>query len=49
MSPEEISQEYEIPLEKVLEIKGRHDPCIVKRAVVCVEAAAAIAIADIVL
>jgi len=33
--------------EKVLEIKGRHDPCIVKRAVVCVEAAAAIAIADI--
>lgn len=31
----------------VLEIKGRHDPCIVKRATVCVEAAAAIAIADI--
>lgn len=30
-------------------VKGRHDPCIVKRAVVCVEAAAAIAIADIVL
>ena len=31
-----------------LEIKGRHDPCIVKRAVVCVEAAAAIAISDII-
>ena len=30
----------------VLEIKGRHDPCIVHRAAVCVEAAAAIAILD---
>ncbi len=29
-----------------LEIKGRHDPCIVPRAVACVEAAAAIAIYD---
>ena len=27
-------------------VKGRHDPCIVPRAVVCVEAAAAIAMAD---
>lgn len=35
--------------ETTLEIKGRHDPCIVKRATVCVEAAAAIAIADLVL
>ena len=35
--------------ETVLLIKGRHDPCIVKRATVCVEAAAAIAIADLVL
>ena len=35
--------------EAVLEIKGRHDPCIVKRATVCVEAAAAIAIADMLL
>lgn len=34
--------------EKVLEIKGRHDPCIVKRATVCVEAAAAIALADLI-
>ncbi len=32
-----------------LSIKGRHDPCIVKRAVPCVEAAAAIAIADLIL
>ncbi len=30
----------------VLRIKGRHDPCIVPRAVPCVEAAAAIAIYD---
>ncbi|MBE7035352.1 MAG: chorismate synthase [Ruminococcaceae bacterium] len=32
-----------------LAIKGRHDPCIVKRAVPCVEAAAAIAIANLIL
>ncbi len=32
-----------------LEIHGRHDPCIVPRAVVCVEAAAALAIADFIL
>ena len=32
-----------------LEIHGRHDPCIVQRAVPCVEAAAAIAIAQFVL
>ena len=32
--------------EQTLEIKGRHDPCIVPRAVPCVEAAAAIAIYD---
>ena len=30
-----------------LSVKGRHDPCIVKRAVVCVEAAVAIALADL--
>ena len=29
-----------------IEIRGRHDPCIVPRAVPCVEAAAAIAILD---
>lgn len=33
--------------ETILEIKGRHDPCIVKRAVACIEAAAAIAMADL--
>ena len=32
-----------------LEIKGRHDPCIVKRAVVCVESACALAITDLLL
>jgi chorismate synthase len=30
----------------VLKVKGRHDPCIVPRAVPCVEAAAAIALFD---
>ena len=33
----------------MLEIKGRHDPCIVPRAVPCVESAAAIAILDAIL
>ncbi len=33
----------------ILEIHGRHDPCIVPRAVPCVEAAAAIAILDAIL
>lgn len=32
--------------EDTLEIQGRHDPCIVPRAVPCVEAAAAIAVYD---
>ncbi len=32
--------------DAVLEIHGRHDPCIVPRAVPCVEAAAAIAVLD---
>ncbi len=35
--------------ETVLEIKGRHDPCIVPRAVPVVEAAAAIAVYDMIL
>ena len=35
--------------EKTLEVKGRHDPCIVPRAVPVVEAAAAIAIYDLIL
>jgi len=32
--------------DKTLEIRGRHDPCIVPRAVPCIEAAAAVAIYD---
>lgn len=40
-----ISKMEEVPLV----IKGRHDPCIVPRAVPCVEAAAAIAIYDLLL
>ncbi len=32
-----------------LQIKGRHDPCVVRRAVPCVEAASAIAISQLVL
>ena len=49
-----ISKEQEsVSLSKMenttLSVKGRHDPCIVKRAVVCVEAAVAIALADIIL
>jgi chorismate synthase len=35
--------------EVTIEIKGRHDPCIVPRAVPVVEAAAAIAIYDLIL
>ena len=35
--------------EKTLEVRGRHDPCIVPRAVPVVEAAAAIAIYDLIL
>lgn len=35
--------------EQTLEIKGRHDPCIVPRAVPVVEAAAAIALYDLIL
>jgi chorismate synthase len=32
-----------------LQIHGRHDPCIVPRAVPCIEAAAAVALCDILL
>ena len=35
--------------EDVLEICGRHDPCIVQRALPCIEAAAAIAVAQLLL
>ena len=40
---------YDSTEETEIEIHGRHDPCIVPRAVPCVEAAAALVIADIVL
>lgn len=33
--------------DTTIEIKGRHDPCIVPRAAVCVEAATAVAMADL--
>jgi chorismate synthase len=35
--------------EVTIEVNGRHDPCIVPRAVPVVEAAAAIAIYDLIL
>ena len=35
--------------DAVLEIQGRHDPCVVMRAVPCIEAAAAITVLDIIL
>lgn len=40
---------YDSTEEAVIEVQGRHDPCIVPRAVPCVEAAAAVVIADLVL
>lgn len=40
------SVDLEEEKDTLLEICGRHDPCIVPRAVVCVEAAAAIAVLD---
>ena len=43
------SVDLETMTEAQLQIRGRHDPCIVPRAVPCIEAAAAIAIADILL
>ena len=43
------TEDSSVPAEarsQVLHIHGRHDPCIVPRAVPCMEAAAAIAIFD---
>ena len=49
-TPSIVKPQQSISLEtqenKILEIVGRHDPCIVPRAVPVVEAAAAIAIFD---
>jgi chorismate synthase len=33
--------------EEILEIKGRHDPCVVPRAIPCVESAVAVALCDL--
>jgi len=46
ISKEQNSVSLSCEENAVLLIKGRHDPCIVPRAVPCVEAAAAIALYD---
>lgn len=48
ISIEQNSISYSKGEDAKLEVKGRHDPCIVPRAVPCVEAAAAIAIYDLI-
>lgn len=52
-TPSILKQQNSVSLEamedKVLQIQGRHDPCIVPRAVPVIEAAAAIAIYDAIL
>lgn len=47
ISIEQNSISYSKKENAVLSVKGRHDPCIVPRAVPCIEAAAAIAIYDL--
>ena len=47
ISIEQRSISYAKGEDAVLKVKGRHDPCIVPRAVPCVEAAAAIAVYDL--
>lgn len=47
ISIEQNSISYSGKENAVLSVKGRHDPCIVPRAVPCIEAAAAIAIYDL--
>lgn len=47
ISIEQRSISYSKGEDAVLAVKGRHDPCIVPRAVPCVEAAAAIAVYDL--
>ncbi|MBR5315732.1 MAG: chorismate synthase [Firmicutes bacterium] len=48
ISIEQNSISYSKGENAKLEVKGRHDPCIVPRAVPCIEAAAAIAIYDLI-
>ncbi|NCC87446.1 MAG: chorismate synthase [Clostridia bacterium] len=47
ISKEQSSVNLDTGEQAELEIKGRHDPCIVPRAVACVEAATAIALLDL--
>lgn len=47
IAKEQNSISYSEQLNRKLSIQGRHDPCIVPRAVPCIEAAAAIAIYDL--
>ena len=52
-TPSIASEQRTVDISKMentkIEIKGRHDPCIVHRAVPVIEAAAAIAILDMIL
>ena len=47
ISKEQDSVDLSTMQNEKLVIKGRHDPCIVPRAVPCVEAAAAVTIYDL--
>lgn len=47
IAKEQRSISYTEKKDAVLSVRGRHDPCIVPRAVPCVEAAAAIAVYDL--
>ncbi len=49
IAKEQKSVDLNTLTETVLQIRGRHDPCIVPRAVPCIEAAAAVAVADLLL
>ena len=44
IAKQQYTVDYVKMTEEILEIKGRHDPCIVPRAVPCIEAAANIAV-----
>ncbi|MGI5873845.1 MAG: chorismate synthase [Bacillota bacterium] len=47
IAAEQRSVDLETMKETVISVAGRHDPCIVPRAVPCVEAAAAVAVYDV--
>ena len=48
IAKEQKTISYSEGQEVSLTVKGRHDPCIVPRAVPCVEAACAMAICDLI-